>query len=180
MQNDQIITNGMKKIYSTVMMLAMMVAALSFTACGGDDDEVDNGGGSNTALTITVDGQEHNYSSGYLEYMDLLGTWETSSVGNFLSIGVPSLVSEFRIYYPKDTNPSSYFKVGYDTFEDDATEICLSGGSRHNCSYVKGSAKVTKNDGKNLTVKFSKYTFTWNSGGREIIFDGTLNFVLYY
>ena len=34
----------MKKLYSTVMMLAMMVAALSFTACGGDD-EVDNGGG---------------------------------------------------------------------------------------------------------------------------------------
>ena len=33
----------MKKLYSTVMMLAMMVAALSFTACGGDD-EVDNGG----------------------------------------------------------------------------------------------------------------------------------------
>ena len=32
----------MKKVYSTVMMLAMMVAALSFTACGGDD-EVDNG-----------------------------------------------------------------------------------------------------------------------------------------
>ena len=28
----------MKKIYSTVMMLAMMVAALSLTACGGDDD----------------------------------------------------------------------------------------------------------------------------------------------
>ena len=33
----------MKKVYSTVMVLAMMVAALSFTACGGDDDEVDNG-----------------------------------------------------------------------------------------------------------------------------------------
>lgn len=29
----------MKKIYSTIMMLAMMVTALSFTACGGDDDE---------------------------------------------------------------------------------------------------------------------------------------------
>ena len=53
----------MKKLYSTMMMLAMMVAALSFTACGGDDDEVDNGGGSNTALTITVDGQEHNRRS---------------------------------------------------------------------------------------------------------------------
>ena len=28
-----------KYFYSTVMMLAMMVAALSFTACGGSDDE---------------------------------------------------------------------------------------------------------------------------------------------
>ena len=34
----------MKKIYPPAMMLAMMVAALSFTACGGDDD-VDNGKG---------------------------------------------------------------------------------------------------------------------------------------
>ena len=32
----------MRKVYSTVLMLAMMVAALSLTACGGDDD-VDNG-----------------------------------------------------------------------------------------------------------------------------------------
>ena len=30
----------MKKIYSTIMVLAMMVAALGFTACGGDDDDV--------------------------------------------------------------------------------------------------------------------------------------------
>ena len=33
----------MKKLYSNVMMLAMIVAALSFTACGSDDDDVDNG-----------------------------------------------------------------------------------------------------------------------------------------
>ena len=35
----------MKKIYSTLTMLAMIVAALCFTDCGGDDDEIDNGGG---------------------------------------------------------------------------------------------------------------------------------------
>ena len=29
----------MKKLYSTIMMLAMMVAALSLTACGDDDDD---------------------------------------------------------------------------------------------------------------------------------------------
>lgn len=29
----------MKKLYSTIMTLAMMVAALGFAACGGDDDD---------------------------------------------------------------------------------------------------------------------------------------------
>ena len=33
----------MKKLYSTIMMLALMVAALSFTACGGGDDEESGG-----------------------------------------------------------------------------------------------------------------------------------------
>ena len=33
----------MKRIYFSIMMLAMMVAALSFTACGGDDDDEING-----------------------------------------------------------------------------------------------------------------------------------------
>ena len=30
----------MKKLYSTIMMLAMMVAALSLTACGGDEEDI--------------------------------------------------------------------------------------------------------------------------------------------
>ena len=29
----------MKKLYLTILMLAMMVAALNFAACGGDDKE---------------------------------------------------------------------------------------------------------------------------------------------
>ena len=45
----------MKKLYSTVMVLAMMVAALSLTACGGDDDDIDNGGGNSSALVGTWD-----------------------------------------------------------------------------------------------------------------------------
>jgi len=43
----------MKKLYSTIMMLAMMVAALSLTACGGDDDEENGGGDSSTFLIGT-------------------------------------------------------------------------------------------------------------------------------
>ena len=172
----------MKKVYSTIMMLAMMVVALSFTACGSssDDDEIDGGGGSNAMFTITVDGNPHEYNSEYLEWMSLMGTWESYNSATFLKIDVPSLHDEFRFYYPSNTNPSSFFKVGYDSFENDATEICIYGSSKYKCAYASGSAKVTKNDGKNLTVRFSKYTFTWNNGGREIMFDGTLNFVLDY
>ena len=35
----------MKKLYSTIMMLAMMVAVLGLNACGGDDGDDDIGGG---------------------------------------------------------------------------------------------------------------------------------------
>jgi len=35
-----------KKLYSTITMLAMIGAALGFTACGGDDDEIGGGGNS--------------------------------------------------------------------------------------------------------------------------------------
>ena len=170
----------MKKFYSTVLMLAMVVAALSLTACSSSDDDEEGGGSSNAAFSITVDGNLHEYDSDYLNWMSLMGTWESYSSATFLKIDVPSLHDEFRFYYPSNTNPSSFFKVGYDSFENDATEICIYGSSKYKCAYASGSAKVTKNDGKNLTVRFSKYTFTWNNGGREIMFDGTLNFVLDY
>lgn len=42
----------MKKYYSVLVMLAMMVAALSFTACGGDDDSEST---SSSALVGTWD-----------------------------------------------------------------------------------------------------------------------------
>lgn len=45
----------MKKLYSTIMMLAMMVAALGLTACGGDDEEEDDGGTSSSSLVGTWD-----------------------------------------------------------------------------------------------------------------------------
>lgn len=42
----------MKKYYSVLVMLAMMVAALSFTACGGSDD--DGGGSSYNEGQVTI------------------------------------------------------------------------------------------------------------------------------
>lgn len=52
----------MKKLYSTIMLLAMMVAALSLTACGGDD--------------------RTSGSSSNLELKNLIGTWTTVAVNS--------------------------------------------------------------------------------------------------
>ena len=52
----------MKKLYSTIMMLAMMIAALSLTACGGGDEDDDFGGGSNSPSgnkTLIIDGNSY-------------------------------------------------------------------------------------------------------------------------
>ena len=44
----------MKKYYSVLVMLAMMVAALSFTACGGDDEEEDGGSTPSPSSSMTI------------------------------------------------------------------------------------------------------------------------------
>ena len=54
----------MKKLYSTIMLLAMMVAALSFTACGSDDGGNGNGGSGSGFYTgdfieLTIDGKTY-------------------------------------------------------------------------------------------------------------------------
>ena len=52
----------MKKYYSKLMMLALIFAALSFTACGGsDDDEKDSGGSSELVGTWDIVSNIHYY-----------------------------------------------------------------------------------------------------------------------
>ena len=59
----------MKKLYSTITMLAIMVAALSLTACGGsDDDEIGGDGNSSDDeeyFEITINGEKYISSSWY-------------------------------------------------------------------------------------------------------------------
>lgn len=101
----------MKKLYSTMMMLAMMVAALGFTACGGDDD-VDNGKVDSTIVgewecthfdsdtdypemfesTIYV-GTRVCFQSGGTYYTDYGETGRWSLKGNTLTITVNDKIS---------------------------------------------------------------------------------------
>ena len=79
----------MKKLYSTILMLATMVAALSLTACGGDDDdEIDTGGGNSSVLVGTWDAVSSRYydNKGWEEIEDETGYWvftETTVTDHF-------------------------------------------------------------------------------------------------
>ena len=45
----------MKKIYLSMMTLAMMVAALGFTACGGDDEDEIGGVPNKGQMSLKID-----------------------------------------------------------------------------------------------------------------------------
>ena len=86
----------MKKIHSTIMMLAMMVAALSFTACSSDDDEDGGGGGGDSKKTLIIDGQ----------------AYYAGCVKDFIGGSVVQSGSGMRLHISAIENPHSVYK-GY-------------------------------------------------------------------
>lgn len=122
----------MKKLYSTFMLFAMMVAALSLTACGGDDED---GGGTSG-------------NGSKLELKNLKGTWTTVAVNS-----VPPSKKEgdyidftFLVYWDEDYMYESGSHVGELTLENSA--ICI---------YGTPIMEVLSYDGTNLTVKVPKF-----------------------
>ena len=59
----------MKKLYSTILLLAMMVAALGFTACGDDDEEDDSGSGYSSFLVGTWQVEDEDSYADEVEYV---------------------------------------------------------------------------------------------------------------
>lgn len=156
----------MKRIYSITMMLALIMAPLSFSACGDDDDEFEFKD-SETIFSITIDDNLHEYDEFGLETYTY-GNWDYPA----LLIGLPIPLSDFRLEFPKGTRFST-FSRGYRAFEKDAVDISI---GEQGCSYVSGTAKVQSNDGECMVVKFNNYKFTWLNGARKVIFNGTLTF----
>ena len=176
----------MKKLYSTIMMLAMMVAAFSLTACGGDDDDETGGGGSASSFSITYDGENN-----YVEDVEWLNPHYGNggyNKGNYFCLeSYPLGNGQIHIIFPYSQYgmnvPPSYFQVGYNDFGEDATDIeyittSMSGWHGEN---VSGSAKVVKNSGSSITLQFSNYKFEVSRSGNthEFILNGTLEFKCY-
>ena len=168
----------MKKLYSTIMMLAMMVAALSLTACGGSDDEGGgavnpggNGNNPNNTLTIvhsfegkyvTLDAK--GYPQSYNGYLTDRGTIfcymvkENYSNPNYL-----------HIHLENGEKSISDFPVGHDL--GNPTLSFPSTSSRY--KYLSGEVKVINNNGKGFTLEFNDYKAKRNAE-QEITLNGTL------
>lgn len=187
----------MKKLYSTIMLLAMMVAALSLTACGGDDEDGDNGGGggsgSSSSSTFTIlytypNGNEETYTYENEYEIKALGAelenlklFERTS-GSYFSIMFPR--GNLYIVFPsskygKDLD-SSYFTLGFSDFGEDATVIVLIDpyAAGWYGEYLSGSAKVVKNDGKYVTITFNdnEVVISRSEKQRNIKLNGTISF----
>lgn len=97
----------MKKLYSTMMMFAMIVAALGFTACGGDsdDDEVSDG----------------------IKSSSLIGTWEPYSPEGAVTMFIGDFLVEADVAYTQFKSNHTYIIVndyhdyGVDIFKGEWT-----------------------------------------------------------
>lgn len=181
----------MKKVYSTIMLFAMMVAALSLTACGGSDNDdegiIDGGGLSpSSSFSITFDG-EKNYVENVEWINPLFGNGGFKKGNYFCLENYPLGTGQIHIIFPysqyNGNVQPSYFSVGYSDFGADATDIeyITASMSGWHGDYTSGSARVTKNDGKYITIQFSSYSFEVKRSDRthSFVLDGALTFMAY-
>ena len=177
----------MKKIYSMMTMLAMMVAALSFTSCGGgDDDEINGGSAPSSSFSITYDGKKTDVE--LTEWINPIFGNGGSKKGNYFCFdNYPLGKGQIHIIFPysqygENVQPS-HFPVGYSDFDEDATDIEFISGefSGWYGEYVSGSAKVTANDGKYITIQFSNYAFEVErkNSVHTFVLNGSLKFQAY-
>lgn len=181
----------MNKVYSTIMMLAMMVAALSLTACGGDDngDDIDTGGPGSVAsptFTITRDGVVKEVEN--TVWISPQFTNKALKMGAGFSLDdYPLGRGTIYIIFPQEQYGEylrpSYFPVGYSDFDSYATDIVFvspeQAGWDGEC--ISGSARVLKNSGNSITVQFDNYMFYVERRGhsRKYTLNGTLDFKCY-
>lgn len=169
-------------------MFAMIIAALGITACGSNNDDEKNGGGGSTSstFTITYDGEINEVENA--SWLNPLYGNGGYNKGNYFCLeNYPMATGQIHILFPYDQYdenlPPSYFFEGYSDFGSSATDIeyITSSTSGFYGENTSGSAKVTKNDGQNITIQFSNYAFEVAKNGQShsFVLDGVLTFKAY-
>jgi hypothetical protein len=174
----------MKKLYSTILMLATMVAALSLTACGGDDEDDDFGGVDDPSIyefAITYDGETKEYEAGYQEAHSAGIIWDKDK--HYFFLGLMKPYGDVIIKFPSSVNASD-FKSGNKLVDYTFQWTSYAGGIwGFDGDYTAGSATVKSNDGKTLVVRFSNFSFNLSSyevsKTHTMTIDGTIRFTIY-
>lgn len=178
----------MKKLYSTIMLLAMMVAALGLTACGGDDEDRDGGAGgsinpssSSTIKMVSSKGGEY-----YIENIE--GHSIGSNMGNLSDRGhiwcflraskkdeIHGMTSGYFRIKLGSVKTIADFSVGLDLGEVDMNFATKGDYNHYNeFNYASGSIEVIANDGKSFTLRFDNYVAERSSSGWTMTVNGTL------
>ena len=175
----------MKKLFSTILVLATMVAALSLTACGGDDKDDDFGGvdaPSSYEFAITYDGETREYEAGYQEVYSEGAFWDSHK--HYFYLGLHKPYGNVIIKFPSSVEASD-FKSGNKFVGYEFQWTSYAGGIyAFDGDYIDGSATVKSNDGKTIVVRFSNFSFYLSSSDSEVkrthtmTIDGTIGFLI--
>jgi len=175
----------MKKIYSVLMMLAMMVTALSFTACGDDDDDVDNGSG---GASLVIDGErccpnEDSYINESQNAIQIEAYLPDNRLKQFhVSLrvwGYPFVVSELfvgEMFSPEDLEVRDFMKgIELRLYENEYT---VTGGCI-TVESVTNSRVVMRFDNLSFSLKVSSNIFGedyYPSNAKVHTINGTASF----
>lgn len=168
----------MKKFYSVIMMLAMMIAALSFTACSSDDDELNL---KQDYDILQVNGV--NYACyGYRCFATYSSSWNLSTNRGTILLPCGKLSDaqkgefDYDYMFSIELEGSKRLKKGSKL--EDYSPIFESSEDYYSLDtpleYVSGSATVTdKKDDKYLTIRFDSFKFD-NGDGNSYVLNGTV------
>jgi hypothetical protein len=168
----------MKKIYSTIMMLAMMIAALSFTACGGSDSDDDYADYLKNEYDILIINGEKYACFGYRSLITYQSTWDLSKHTGEIRLPCGKLSDAQKGEYDYDyafmikLKGNQDLKIGskLEDFSPTFTGVDDWSGPY---DYDSGSATITdKKDDKYITIKFNSFKF--GSGSKSYTLDGTV------
>ena len=165
----------MKRIYSAIMMIAMMVAAFSISACGSDSDDDDYGKKMDYDV-LQINGDDYA-CYGYRCVITYQSSWDLSKHYGEILLPCGKLSDAQKGEYDYDYMYAIKIEGNQDLKKGSKLEnyspTFMSSGDWDYLDYVGGSATITdKVDDRYITIKFDSFKF--GQGRKTYTLNGTV------